>query len=112
MAAENVKTFTDANFEAAVLQSPTPVVVDFWASWCGPCVRLAPTIDALAADYGDRVSVGKLNVDENMQTAARFGIMSIPAVLVFDKGQVVEQLVGLRPKEDFVRVLDGQLGRR
>jgi thioredoxin 1 len=106
MAAENVRTFTDSNFETSVLQAGEPVLVDFWAEWCGPCKRLAPTIDQLATDYAGRVTIGKLNVDDNPNTAFKFQIRGIPAVLLFKDGQVVGQVVGLAPKEDFQRVID------
>ena len=110
MAAENVQTFTDGNFETAVLKAGAPVLVDFWAEWCGPCKRLAPTIDALAADYAGKVTIGKLNVDDNPNTAMKFQIRGIPAVLLFKDGAVVESVVGLAPKEDFKRVIEKHLG--
>jgi thioredoxin 1 len=106
MAAENVQTFTDGNFETSVLKAGVPVLVDFWAEWCGPCKRLAPTIDALAADYAGKITIGKLNVDDNPNTAFKFQIRGIPAVLLFKDGAVVESVVGLAPKEDFKKVID------
>ena len=106
MAAENVQTFTDTNFETSVLKAGGPVLVDFWAEWCGPCKRLAPTIDQLATDYAGKLTIGKLNVDDNPNTAFKFQIRGIPAVLLFKDGQVVDQVVGLAPKEDFQRVID------
>ena len=106
MAAENVQTFTDSNFEETVMKSAQPVLVDFWAEWCGPCKRLAPTIEALAGEYNGKVTIGKLNVDENPITAFKFQIRGIPAMLVFKGGQVVEQVVGLTPKEELKKVLD------
>ena len=106
MAAENVQTFTDGNFEDTVLKAGGPVLVDFWAEWCGPCKRLGPTIDQLASDYAGKVTIGKLNVDDNPNTASKFQIRGIPAVLLFKVGQVVETVVGLAPKEDFKRAID------
>lgn len=104
--AGNVAEFTDSNFEAEVLQSAVPVVVDFWAPWCGPCKMLAPTIEALAGDYAGRVKIGKLNTDESETVAARFGIRSIPTLLVFKNGEVVHQLVGALPKDKIAEQLD------
>jgi thioredoxin 1 len=106
MAAENVQTFTDTNFEQSVLQSGQPVLVDFWAEWCGPCKRLGPTIDQLASEYAGKVTIGKLNVDENPNTAIKFQIRGIPAVMLFKGGQIVEEVVGLAPKEDFKKAID------
>ena len=106
MASDNVQTFTDGNFEDSVIKAGGPVLVDFWAEWCGPCKRLAPTMDALAGDYKGKITIGKLNVDENPSTAMKFQIMSIPALLLFKGGQVVESVVGLAPKEDLKKVID------
>ena len=106
MAADNVQTFTDTNFDSTVLQSGQPVLVDFWAEWCGPCKRLGPTIDALAAEYAGKITIGKLNVDENPNTAIKFQIRGIPAVLLFKGGQIVESVVGLAPKDEFKKVID------
>ncbi len=106
MAAENVQTFTDTNFDQSVLQSGQPVLVDFWAEWCGPCKRLGPTIDQLASEYNGKVTVGKLNVDENPNTAIKFQIRGIPAVMLFKGGQIVESVVGLAPKEEFKKAID------
>jgi len=97
----DVVNVSDANFEAEVLKSEQPVLVDFWAEWCGPCRQIAPIIKQLADDYADRVKVVKLNVDESPQTAGAYGIRSIPTVLAFKNGQVVEQMMGARPKANF-----------
>jgi thioredoxin 1 len=106
MSAENVQTFTDSNFEETVMKSGQPVLVDFWAEWCGPCKRLGPTIEALATDYAGKVTIGKLNVDENPTTAMKFQIRGIPAMLIFKGGQPVDQMVGLMPKEEIKKILD------
>ena len=106
MAADNVQTFTDGNFDETVIQAGELVLVDFWAEWCGPCKRLAPTVDALATDYTGKLTVGKLNVDDNPTTAFKFQIRGIPALLLFKGGQVVESVVGLVQKDDLKKVLD------
>ena len=98
--------FTDANFEQEVLQSDVPVLVDFWAAWCGPCRRVGPAIENLANEYDGAIKVGKLDVDSNSGTALRFGITSIPAVLVFKDGQVIETLVGVRPQDRYEQALN------
>ena len=109
MASDNVQTFTDGNFEETVLKSGTPVLVDFWAPWCGPCKRLAPTVAALATDYAGKVTVGKLNVDDNQDTAFKFQIRGIPALLLFKDGKVVETVVGLVPKDHLKAAIDKHL---
>jgi thioredoxin 1 len=106
MAAENVQTFTDGNFDQSVLQSGQPVLVDFWAEWCGPCKRLGPTIDQLASEYAGKVTIGKLNVDENPNTAIKFQIRGIPAVMLFKGGEIVESVIGLAPKDEFKKAID------
>ena len=109
MASDAVHEFTDDNFDAQVMQSDQPVLVDFWAEWCQPCRMLTPTIEALAADYAGKVKVGKMNVDDHKQAAAQFRIRSIPAVFLFHKGEVVQQISGLRKKEDYAAAIDGVL---
>ena len=106
---EHVREFTTDNWEQEVLGAEEPVLVDFWAEWCPPCRAIAPTIEEVASDFSGRVRVGKLNVDQNEPVAGRYGIRSIPTLLVFSKGQVVEQRVGALPKGDLIRLLDGQL---
>jgi thioredoxin 1 len=105
MASEKVQTLTDANFEETVNQ-PKPVLVDFWAEWCGPCRRLAPTVDELAGDYDGRIVVAKMNVDENPSTPMRFSVRGIPTLLLFKGGQIVEQVVGLADKASLKRLID------
>ena len=106
MATDKIQTLTDANFEQTVNQSSTPILVDFWAEWCGPCRRLAPTVDELATDYSGRVVVAKMNVDENPATPMRFSIRGIPTLLLFKGGQIVEQIVGLADKDSLKRLID------
>jgi thioredoxin 1 len=109
MAGLNTKDFTDAAFESDVLKSDVPVLVDFWATWCGPCRQMTPTIDAVATEYDGRVKVGKLNVDEQNQTASRYNIRSIPTLLLFKGGQVVEQRIGAMGKSDVQKMIDAHV---
>lgn len=109
MAGSQTLEFSDQNFEQDVLKSTQPVLVDFWATWCGPCRMMSPTVDAVAAEYAGRAKVGKLNVDENTSVATRYGIRSIPTLLLFKGGQIQEQLVGTVPKDTLSKLLDKHL---
>ena len=110
MAGANTLTFTDATWDKDVLNSDVPVLVDFWAEWCGPCRMMTPTIDAIANDYSGRVKVGKLNVDENGATGMRYKVMSIPTLLLFKGGQVVESKIGTTGKPDLQKMIDAHVG--
>ena len=109
MASEKIIILTKDNFEQVVQQSDKPVLVDFWASWCGPCRAVAPIIEQLAEEYYDRAGVAKLNVDEEGELAGKFRIMSIPTVMLFKDGQVAEKIIGARSKEDYMKLLDKNL---
>jgi thioredoxin 1 len=109
MAGLNTLTLSDASFDVDVLKSEVPVLVDFWAEWCGPCRMMEPTIDAIASDYNGRVRVGKLNVDDNGNIATRYGIRGIPTLLLFKGGKVIEQRVGAVGKTDVQKMLDTHL---
>lgn len=102
-------TFTDANFEELVLKSDKPVLVDFWAEWCGPCRAIGPVIEELSKEWEGKVNVGKVNVDHNPQLSMNYGITSIPAILFIKNGQVVDKLVGAQPKGNFVRKIEAHL---
>ncbi len=110
MAGVNTLNFSDATFDQDVLNSDTPVLVDFWAEWCGPCRMMTPTIDALATDYAGKVKIGKLNVDENPGTAMRYQVRGIPTLLLFKGGKIVDQKVGAAPKTDVQKMLDKHVG--
>jgi thioredoxin 1 len=102
--------FTDSNFDAEVLKSETPVLVDFWAVWCGPCRMIAPIVEDLAKEYSGKVKVGKLDVDNNQQAAIKYGVRSIPTLLIFEGGQVVDTIIGAIPKSQIVQRLKTVLG--
>jgi len=109
MAGDNTLVFTDAAFDTEVLKSPEPVLVDFWAEWCGPCRQMGPTIDQIATEYAGKAKVGKLDVDSNIQTAGRYQIRGIPTLLVFKDGKVVDQKVGAVGKADVKKMLDAHI---
>jgi thioredoxin 1 len=106
MAGQNVKEFTDGNFEEEVLKSSEPVLVDFWAEWCGPCRMLAPTIDKIANEYQGKVKVGKIDTDVNRDVSIKYNISAIPTVILFKDGQVAQKFVGLRQERDFKEAID------
>ena len=108
--AENTQELTDANFGESVIQSTVPVLVDFWAEWCGPCRMIAPTVEALASDYDGKMTVGKLNVDDNPAIAGQFGVRSIPTLLLFKGGEVVESVVGVADKPRLQAIIEKHLG--
>lgn len=106
MAGENVKIFTAGNWESEVLKSDKMVLVDFWAAWCGPCKMITPIIEELADDYAGKAVIGKLNVDEQGEVGSKYGIMSIPTLLLFKDGEVIEKMTGFRAKQDLAKLID------
>jgi thioredoxin 1 len=106
MASEKIQILTDANFKTTVEAATLPVLVDFWAEWCGPCKRLGPTVEALATELDGRLIVAKMNVDENPMVPGNFGIRGIPTLLLFKGGQIVDQVVGLVPKDELKRMVE------
>ena len=109
MSSGKVVTITDTEFDSTVLQSDKPVVLDFWAEWCQPCKMLSPTVEEIAGEYEDTITVGKLNVDDNPSTATKYGIRGIPTLLFFKGGKVVQQLVGVKSKSEIKKVIDEDL---
>lgn len=109
MAGANVKIFTVDGWQKEVLESDKPVLVDFWAAWCGPCRMVGPIVDELADEFAGRVVIGKLNVDDHGGIAGLYGVMSIPTLIVFKGGKVVDKIVGARPKADFVKLLNAHI---
>ena len=105
MAGKNVMEFTDQSFEQEVLKADQPVLVDFWAAWCGPCRMIAPAVEALADEYAGKAKVGKVNVDENSATPGRYNIRSIPTLLLFKGGEVQEQIVGVKSQDELANLL-------
>ena len=106
MAASNIMTLTESNFDQEVLKSATPVLVDFWAEWCGPCKMIAPLLDELASEYEGKVRIGKVNIDEFAALASHYGVRAIPTLLLFKNGQVAEQVVGMKSKRELKSSLD------
>lgn len=109
MAGEKVITLTSENFDSEALKTQEPVLVDFWAAWCGPCKMIAPIIDELSEELAGKVKVGKVNVDENRQVAEKYGVMSIPTLIVFKGGQEVDRIVGYQTKQQLIAKLEKQM---
>jgi len=106
---EQINTFTDENFQEEVLDAPVPVLVDFWATWCAPCKMIAPVVESIAEEYTGKIKVGKVNVDENNSVSIKYGIKGIPTLLLFNKGEIKEQVVGVTTKEAISRMIEQHL---
>ena len=106
---QNTKTVTDQSFEADVLTAEKPVLVDFWAEWCGPCRMIAPALEEIAADLGEKVTIAKINIDENPEVPGRYGVRGIPTMLLFENGEAVAQKVGAAPRSHIQQWLEGEL---
>jgi thioredoxin 1 len=104
-----ITTVTDINFQTEVVENDTPVLVDFWAPWCGPCKMIAPIVAEISTEYAGKLKVGKLNTDDNQGTASRYGVMSIPTVMIFKNGQMVARIVGAQSKQTFLGKIDSVL---
>ncbi|MBK8914853.1 MAG: thioredoxin [Phycisphaerales bacterium] len=110
MAGPDTLNFDDANFDAEVLKADQPVLVDFWAEWCPPCIMLGPTIDEIATEYAGKVRVGKVDIDKAPQTAMKFNVQNIPTVILFEAGKPTERLMGAQNKREYKRILDARVG--
>jgi thioredoxin 1 len=109
MAGVNVKTFTAENWQGDVLSSSQLVLIDFWAAWCGPCRMIAPVVEELADEYAGKVTIGKLNVDEQGEIAQKYGVMSIPTLLLIKNGEIADKIVGFRGKSDLVKAIEAKM---
>lgn len=109
MASEAIIEVSDSNFESEVVKSDVPVLVDFWAPWCGPCRAIAPIVEEISSSYEGKIKVGKMNVDENQATTMKFGIRSIPTIIMFKDGEIVDQIIGAVPKGEIERVVEKSL---
>ena len=109
MASDAIIELSDSTFETEVVNSDVPVLVDFWAPWCGPCRAIAPIVEEISSSYGEKIKVGRMNVDENQSTTMKFGIRSIPTIIMFKGGEAVDQIIGAVPKGEIERVVDKSL---